>query len=182
MVRRFLAVVVAMGVLAQDAAFARQALTVPNKNQVQITWEELAGIVVEQNVATVLPDGVRLQGEVLAVRPESLVLDVHKSSKKKLHPLGQTEIPRASVTEVRVIRHRSAGLRIAGGILGAIGGLAAVSGLGFVTESFAVVIPGLLVLVPISAVAGYYAGKLGDRRTTRLSIRPSAAPTGAEEE
>jgi hypothetical protein len=182
MVRRFLAVIAALGVLSQDAAFAQQTPTGPNKNQVPITWEELAGIIVEQNISTVLPDGVKLQGEVLAVRPEALVLDVHKSSKKKLHPLGQTEVPRASVSEVRVIRHQNAALRIVGGILGAIGGLFAVGGLTAATESFAVLIPGLLVIVPLSAVGGYYAGKLGDRRTTRLTIRPSAMLATAEEE
>src|SRR5262245_35301558 len=143
MVRKIFAVVTAFGLLAQEAAFAKQTASVPRK-QVQLSWEELAGFVVEQKVSLALPDGARLQGEVLAVRPESLVLDIQKSSQKKVHPKGQAEIPRSSVTEMQIIRERSAGMRIACGILGALGGLFAVGGLAYVTDSVGVLVPGLL--------------------------------------
>lgn len=178
MVRQILAVLVALSVLAQDAAFAEQQRSPLTQNQVEITWDELAGVIVQKRISTVLPDGVKLQGEVLAVRPESLVLDVQKSSRKKLHALGQTEIPRASITEVRVIRHRSAAMRIIGGTLGAIGGVFATGAVGVATESVAAVLPCLLVLIPLSAVAGYYAGKAADRRTTRITIAPDALAVG----
>ena len=139
-----------------------------------IAWDELGNLVIEQTISTVVSGGTRLQGEVLAVRPASMVLDVHKTSNRKLFPKGQAEIPRASISEVRVIRHTTAGMRVAGGILGAIGGIAAVTGLGFATDSAAVLIPGMILIIPGAAVAGYYAGKLADRRTTRLTIRPES--------
>lgn len=164
MVRRIVAVAVALGILAQDAAFARQG-------PADITWEELAAIVVTEKISTVLPDGVRLQGEVLAVRPDSMVLDVRKSSNGKLYPRCQTEIPRAAIREVRILHEGSSVMRIVGGILGVIGGMAATGGLAYLTDSLAVVVPALLLLIPASAVAGYYGGKLLDRRTTRLIVR-----------
>ncbi len=179
--RKVFAVLAAFGVLAQDAAFARQAArtnlssTPTNSKQIEIAWEELAPLVVEQKISTMLPEGVKLQGEVLAVRPDSLVLDVHKSSQKKVYPRGQTEIPRPLISELKIIRERNAVMRIVGGILGAIGGLCAVGALGVVTESVAVVVPALILGLPLSAAGGYYAGKLADRYTTRIVIRSASA-------
>ena len=103
MIRQSLAVAVAFGLLLQDAAFAQQAPTLQSK-QVQISWEELSALVIDRKISTTLPDGTRLEGEALAVRPEALVLDVQKTSNKKLHPKGQTAVPRPAVSEVRVIR------------------------------------------------------------------------------
>lgn len=180
MLRQIMAVVAAFGLLAQDAAFARQASPAA-PNQVPITWGELGSFVADQRISTVLPDGAKLEGEVLAVRPESLVLDVQKSSRRKLYPLGQTEIPRASITEVLVIREQSAVMRVFGAILGGIGGAFGVSGLGYLTESLAVVLPALILGIPLAAAAGYCAGKLADRHTTRLKIRP-AMPAGPIQE
>ncbi|HEY2015393.1 MAG TPA: hypothetical protein VGH38_17935, partial [Bryobacteraceae bacterium] len=104
MIRQSMALAVAFGLLGQDAALA-QAPTLPN-NQVPIAWEELAALVVDRKITTTIPDGTRLEGEALAVRPEALVLDVQKSSNRKLHPKGQTEVRRLDVSEVRVIRLR----------------------------------------------------------------------------
>jgi hypothetical protein len=181
MVRKTLAVLVACGLLAQNAAFARQ--TPGNgRNQVQIYWDELPNFVVEQRVSIALPDGARLEGEVLAVRPDSLVLDVQKVSHTKSYQRGQTEIPRASISDIQVIRHQSSTGRIVGGILGVVGGFWAIGGLAYATDSAAVVVPGLILILPASAVAGYYAGKLADRRVTRLAVRGGTSAPGTEEE
>jgi hypothetical protein len=166
-----MAVLVVAGLLAQDAALARQAGPAAPK-QVKLTWGELSPFVVNQKISTVLTDGTRLQGEAMAVRPESLVLDIQKSSRKKLHALGQAEIPKGSIRELKVIRVRGPMGRIAGTILGVVGGIAATGGAAVAADSLAMVWVGLLVIVPISAVAGYYAGKLADQRTTRIEIKP----------
>ncbi len=179
MTRRIVAVIAACGLLAQNAAFARQG-PAAMPTQLEIAWDELAPLVVDKHIATVLPDGAKLEGDVLAVRPEALVLDVQKSSRKKLHPLGQTEIARPDVREVRVIRHTGAAFRLLGGIMGGIGGAFAAGGLAYASNAAAAVFPAFLLLIPLSATAGYYAGKLADRRITRISIRP--APAGGEEE
>jgi len=180
MIRQSLAVAVACGLFLQDAAFARQAPTLQAK-QVQISWEELSGLVIDRKISTTLPDGTRLEGEALAVRPEALVLDVHKTSNKKLHPKGQTAVPRPDVSEVRVIRLRAPVMRIIGGILGGFGGAFGAGALGFVIDSVAVLVPIMLLGIPLSAVAGYYAGKLADTSTTRLLIQDAAQPGDIEE-
>jgi hypothetical protein len=180
MIRQSLAVAVAFGLLLQDAAFAQQAPALKSK-QVQISWEELSALVIDRKISTTLPDGTRLEGEALAVRPEALVLDVHKTSNKKLYPKGQTEVPRPAVSEVRVIRVGGPFMRIIGGIMGGIGGAFATGALGFVTESVAVLLPMMLLGIPLAAVAGYYAGKLADTHTTRLLIQDAAQPGEIEE-
>jgi hypothetical protein len=183
MIRKSMAVAVAFGLLLQDAAFAQQAPT-PNSNskRVLITWEELPPLVIEQKISTTLPDGTRLEGEALAVRPEALVVDVQKTSNKKLHPKGQTAVPRDLVSEVRVIRIRGVAMRIILGILGGIGGTAGVTGLAFVTESVGILLPAMLLGIPLAAVGGYYAGKLIDKRTTRLLIQDAGQPGSVEED
>jgi VIT1/CCC1 family predicted Fe2+/Mn2+ transporter len=180
MIRQSLAVAVAFGLLLQDAAFAQQAPTLQSK-QVQISWEELSGLVIDRKISTTLPDGTRLEGEALAVRPEALVLDVHKTSNKKLYLKGQTAVPRQAVSEVRVIRVGGPFMRIFLGILGGIGGAFGATALGFVTDSVAALVPAILVGIPLAAVAGYYAGKLADTHTTRLLIQDAAQPGDSEE-
>jgi hypothetical protein len=169
------------GLVTQEAALARQA-PAPNPRQAEVAWGELAGFAVDKQISIELPDGVKLRGEVLAVRPESLVLDVQKSSRKKVHPLGQTEVPRADVREVWVIRHQSAIFRVLGGVLGGVGGTFAAGALTYVYESAAVALPAFLLLIPVSATAGYYAGKLADRRVTHIRIQAAVASAGEEEE
>jgi hypothetical protein len=180
MIRQSLAVAVAFGLLLQDAAFAQQAPTLQSK-QVQISWEELSALVIDRKISTTLPDGTRLEGEALAVRPEALVLDVQKTSNKKLHPKGQTEVLRPAVSEVRVIRVRGPFMRIVGGILGGIGGAYAAGALGFALDSLAVLLPLVFLGIPLAAVAGYYAGKLADTHTTRLLIQEAAQAGDIEE-
>ncbi|MCX6630726.1 MAG: hypothetical protein NTW28_24180 [Candidatus Solibacter sp.] len=180
MIRQSLAVAVAFGLLLQDAAFAQQAPTLQSK-QVQISWEELSALVIDRKISTTLPDGTRLEGEALAVRPEALLLDVHKTSNKELYPKGQVEVPRAAVSEIRVIRLRGPVGRIIGGIVGGLGGAYVTGALAFVSESAAFILPMLLLGIPLSAVAGYYAGKLADKYTTRLLIQDAAQPGDGEE-
>ena len=180
MIRQLLAVAVAFGLLLQDAAFAQQAPTL-NSKQVQISWEELSGLVIDKKISTTLPDGTRLQGDALAVRPEALVLDVQKTSNKKLHPKGQTEVPREAVSEIRVIRVGGPFMRILMGIAGGFGGTLGATGLAFLTDSLAAFVPALLLGIPLAAVGGYYLGKLIDTHTTRLLIQDAAHPGDIEE-
>jgi hypothetical protein len=188
MKRKVLSVVAAFGLLAQDAAFARklgpaaQELAPEPRNGMQLDWDELSNVLLEKKISAVLRDGTKVQGEVLAVRPESLVLDVQKSSRKKVHPVGQAAIARELVGDVRLIRERGSAGRIVGGILGAIGGIYGSVGLGFAADSVGVLVPAMLILIPVSAVSGYYAGKLADRHTTLISIRPVPGAPAAEVE
>jgi hypothetical protein len=193
MLRRILAVAAGFLVLWQDGSWAQGAIDgtggsradqgVRRTKHVELAWDELAAFVVEKKISTVLPDGTKVQGEALAVRPESLVLDVQKTSSRKAWPKGQTEIPRTYVSELNLIRERGAAMRILGGVAGAIGGLFGVSAVAYVADSAAFAIVGLVFLVPLAAVGGYYAGRLADRYTTRIVIRGAPpAPAFDEEE
>lgn len=172
MTQRFTAVLMAALCLGQSLAMAAQ--------QVQVAWSELAPLTVDKKVSLNLVDSKRVQGEMLAVRPDELVLNIRKSSDRKLYPNGQASIPREAVSEIRVIREKGP-VKLFGGVAGTIGGLFASAGLAYVGAG-AAAIPGLVLLVPVSAVAGYYAGKALDRRTTIITIAPEPQPGAPETE
>ena len=166
MTKSLTALVAALALLGQEAAWARGG----GQPRAELDWSELAQTIVDKEIALVLPDGVDLEGLVLAVRPETLVLDVRKTSDRKLHPKGQTEIPRASVSLVKVIR-RSGPFKLVGGLVGALGGIWTAGGVGVATDNVGVTVAALVVGIPALATAGYYAGKAADRRTTLIAVR-----------
>ena len=179
--RKSLVLITAFALLWQNGLYAQQAPASTPRGS-KVAWRELGPLVVVKKIATVLPDGVRLQGEALAVRPGFLVLDVQKSSKRKLYPLGQAEIPSMLVSGVTIVRERSWAFRAAGTVVGLIGGLVGVSALSYRYDSIAAFVLGLAFLVPAGGVGGYYAGKLLDVGNTYIAVQPDAAPTGAMEE
>jgi hypothetical protein len=161
------ALAAALAILGQQAAWARGG----SAPRAELDWDELAQTIVDKEIALVLPDGTDIQGLALAVRPEALVLDVRKTSDRKLHPAGQAAIPRASVRLVKVVR-RSGPFKMAGGLLGAFGGILAASGVAAATDSVGATLGALVVGIPALATVGYYAGKEADRRTTLIAVRP----------
>jgi len=167
--------------LGQDIGLARQQPKAVGKTPGRLAWSELAPVVVDRKVKTTLPDGTRIEGEVLAVRSDALVMDVTKTSNRKAHPKGQTEIPRSSLMELGVIKDRGPG-KLIGGILGTVGGVAAATGLAIATENAAAALAGYLVVLPVAAVGGYFAGKAADRRVTRIVIAPDRPSTSSGEE
>jgi hypothetical protein len=172
--RQAMALVAAFGIIAQDPAFARPAPP-EGKIPAAVTWEELAGFVVARRISVKVPDGTRLEGEALAVRPDAIVLDVQKSSNRKLHPKGQGEVSRQGITEILVLREGLAIFRILGGVGGAIGGLMLSVGMAVAADNGPMALLGLLVFTPLAAAGGYYAGKLADRRATRIRIETDPA-------
>ena len=71
----------------------------------RLRWSELPReLDVRWKIALALPDGAHVQGRFVAVEPNALVLQISKTSNKILHPKGRTEIPRASVRELRILR------------------------------------------------------------------------------
>ena len=61
---------------------------------IRVTWQQLEQLTRGKKVAIVLPDAARIEGNVLEVANDSLVVDVSKSSDKKLHPKGRTTVRR----------------------------------------------------------------------------------------
>ncbi len=96
-------------------------------------------------------------------------MDIRKTSGSKAFARGQGLIPRDSVTQVRMIREQGP-WKLVGGILGTVGGLAAVAGMGS-PPCGAGVLPAMLLVWPAAGTAGYYAGKSADRRTTLITVR-----------
>jgi hypothetical protein len=168
--------------LGQDIGLARQQPKAVGKTPGRLLWSELAPVVVDRRAKTTLPDGTRIEGDVLAVRSDALVMDVTKTSNRKAHPKGQSEIPRGSLTELALIKQKGPG-KLIGGILGTVGGVALAAALIVASDgSAAVGWTSVLVVIPAVAAGGYYLGRLADRRVTRIAITPDGAPTSSGEE
>jgi len=161
-------------------ALIRSPALAADPQQIELAWSEISPLIEGQEIALVLPDATHLQGKVLAVRPDSLDLDVKKTANPRLHPKGQTSIPRSSVSliELRKMRKFPIGA-IAGGVAGVVGGtfLGALAGWGIAgdTGDFPV---GAVLGSQVGAVAGgIVGGRVGhnlDRRNTLIKIIPEA--------
>jgi len=168
MTRQFLA---ACGLLLwAGAAWAGQA------GQVSLKWSELGARITGRKVALVLPDGTSVQGKVRGVDPVGLLLDISKTSDKRVQPKGVHTIPRQSVSFLRLTEYRKTGrLIFTAGALAAAGSFLALgardSGL---SEG------PLVVILPAVGAAGtagigvgaYYFGKAVDKRVTDIRIVP----------
>lgn len=79
-------------------------------------------MVVGQKVSAKLPAGTAFSGEAIAVRDDSLVVDVGRTSDAK-PLLGQQSIPRASAAPLDFKRSRGAAGKVIGIVAGVLGGL-----------------------------------------------------------
>ena len=154
-------------------------------DEIQLPWSEIAALVDHQKVALVLPDGAMIEGQVLAVEPDGLVLDIKKSSDPRSHPARQTSIPRASVSVLQ-LKEVKGNRRWLGAVIGAGGGGVAgwllaegvfhVSGEGLNPSKAPVVVGSVAALVAGAAAIGYFAGRKGDQRVTFIKIIPASNP------
>jgi len=152
------------------------------EKQYRLQWGDLAGMITAQKVSMVLPDAARLQGKVLAVEPEALLLDITKTSDRRAHPKGRASIPRASVSVLRLTKPGGHVWQIVGGILGTFGGmlvgaLAAVYSGG--SDYDAVVAAGILGGAVLGGVAGWWGGRVSDRKVIVITVVPES-PQGAK--
>ena len=141
----------------------------------EIRWNELAALIVGHRVSVSLPGGGTVEGEALSVRDDSLVLDIGRTTDSNRYPRGQTPIPRAAVTELRLSERRSSGGRILGTVVGAIGGMVAggeIAAHG--TRSEGAIVGSFTATAVAGTVAGYFVGRTVDRRTRLLHIAPAA--------
>lgn len=175
--KQCIAVLLSFVFLSQGTGLADQTTKLIKQKQGQLAWSELEALVVDRRAKTTLTDGTRIEGDVLAVRPEALVMDITKTSDKKAYPKGETTIPRNLVTGLQLVKLSGPGRAILG-VVGGAGGLL----LGGVIACFnpgAGVVLAWTVFVPAGATGGYYLGKSIDRRHSKLTIvseTPEAAP------
>jgi hypothetical protein len=154
-------------------------------DEIQLPWSEIAALVDHQKVALVLPDGTMIEGQVLAVEPDALVLDIKKSSDPRAHPAGQSSIPRSSVSVLQ-LKQLKGNRRWLGAVIGAGAGSVAgwllaegvfhVSGEGLNPSRAPVVVGSVAGLVAGAAAIGYFAGRKGDQRVTFIKIIPASNP------
>ena len=132
---------------------------------VEIKWSELSSLVTGHAIEFTTKEGVSLKGDVVAVRPEELVLNVRRSSNPKLTPIGGAVIARASLDSFRLVRTRGKWGRSVGTTLGVVSGLTLG---GYAAAGIAT----FLVITGAVTVAGHYLGRSADRKTTSFQIVP----------
>lgn len=120
--RRALAVLLSVSVLMTSLSVSLGARPLKRTR----TWDELPVIITNQLISLILPDRTRLRGVVREVRADTLVLDVRRSSNRRLHPMGRNEVPRASVSNIEMYLRGHSGLH-RGSAIGAAVGVVAMS-------------------------------------------------------
>ncbi len=139
----------------------------------RLQWGDLGRIVTNRRVSLTLPSGIRLQGDVTSVEPDSLVLFVTKTSDKRAYPKGRGLVPRPEVTTLRVSKTTGYTWRVAGTAIG--GGLGALLGVGLAQYASSrgghAVAAGVAGVV-IPTALGYLGGWSADRKTFLVSVEP----------
>ena len=151
------------------------------ERQVELAWSDLEPAIQGKKVALVLPDGVRIEGPVLAVEPDALVMDVRKSSGRALHPQGKTSVPRASAGTLEM-RGRGTKWQIIGAAIGAAPGIVACAIVAkYVENEGGTNNLTALCAVPLGAGLGlgYWAGRAADKRVTYIKVKDAAGAKAA---
>lgn len=143
----------AMGLLAGGCLLAAPEQET-KQDSFSLHWEELAPLVVGNRVDSVLTDGTRVKGKVLAVRPDALVLD------SKAH-----EVPRASISVLRVTK-TSATWRAVGTSVGTGLGMLIAIPYGAITRDFG----GSVAIAAGGAGLGYLAGHSADHQVRIIRV------------
>jgi hypothetical protein len=137
----------------------------------ELKWSEVGSLVTGHQVVLTLTDANSVQGEVVALRDDSLLLDVSKAVKG--YPKGNGAVPRGSIVLIDLQRTKGSWGRILGTVIGTLGGMSLG---GYVdAKSSPSAGQGIGTFVGLSgagAVAGYYTGRAIDRRVTHIRIVP----------
>ena len=137
----------------------------------EVSWQGLPGVVAGKKVMLIMPDGAELRGDVLAVESSQLVLNVKKTSDKRSHPKGRTEIPRASVTTLS-FSSGGHGWSIAGATIGLLGGCAIAAPVAVYSENEdGSASAATVAIVAGAAVGGYFLGRSADRKTITIRVK-----------
>ena len=139
----------------------------------RLQWRDLDRVTRGHWISLALPSGIKLQGDVVAVETDELVLDVHKTSDKRAYPKGRAIVPRPEVTRCRVWQKRGVAWRIAGTAIGGGAGAALAVPLALYMHNEGgegVVAAAALVAVP--AGVGYLLGWSADHRVMDIVVEP----------
>src|SRR6188768_2123167 len=145
------------------------AITAESK-ALEVTWKELAPLISGYQVTLELIDGVRVTGEVIAVREDSILMDV--STAVKTHAAGNGLIPRKTIALIHLRRTHGSWGRGMGTVLGVMGGIVLGGYAASKTNSAGAGIPAFIGISSGGGLSGYYAGKLLDTRVTHMKVVP----------
>jgi hypothetical protein len=129
---------------------------------VEMRWNELAPVIGGARVEVILNDGMKIKGEVVAVREDALLLDTK----------GTSNVPRVSVVQINVERKRGVWGRTLGTVFGILTGMTLGTYAAVHTDTARGAIPTFLGVSAGVGTGGYYVGKWIDRRTLRIRVVP----------
>jgi hypothetical protein len=152
------------GLAAVVAPAAEKTETAQRK--IHLQWRDLGPMVTGHSVKLKLPGGKQLKGDVLAVEPEALVLDIKGTFDRHAWPKGERSIPKDLVSELRVIKKRGYTWRVVGTVLAGAAGAA----LGGVV-AFANPGAGIATFAGVTSL-GFWGGWISDRTITVITIDP----------
>ena len=137
----------------------------------EMKWSELSPMITGHHVTISLPDGTAVQGEAVAVRDDTILMDV--STPVKGYPKGSGSVPRASISLIDLERTKGSWGRTLGTVVGVLGGVT-LGGYVAVTknQSGGGATATFLGIAAAGSVIGYYAGKGIDKRVTHIKIVP----------
>lgn len=137
----------------------------------RLQWRDLDRVTRGRWISLVLPSDIKLQGEVVAVEADELVLDVHKTSDKRAYPKGRAIVPRPEVTHCRVWQKRGVAWRIAGTAIGGGAGAALAVPLAlYMHNEGGEGVAAAAALVAVPAGVGYLLGWAADRKTMDIVV------------
>ena len=136
-----------------------QSLQAANK-PLELRWNELAPLISGQHIEAVLNSGLKVKGEVVAVRADELVLDTKKDG----------NIPRASLVQINLERRRGAWGRTLGTTLGILTGMGLGGYTAAHTDSAGAGLATFLGISGAVGTSGYFLGRQIDRKITKIRI------------
>ena len=137
---------------------------------IRVTWQQLEQLTRGKKVAIVLPDAAWIEGNVLEVANDSLVVDVSKSSDKQLHPKGRTTVRRGSVHNLDM-KKRGITWTVIGTAIGLGAGLAGAAPVNAYAHNEGDGAPGVVAaIIIVPAVLGFFLGRHSDNKTVNVTI------------
>jgi len=138
----------------------------------ELKWTELAPVIVSHGIELELSDGGKIRGEAIAIREDTMVVDVRKSTGTKAYAKGSATIPRGAITLITLVKTRGSWGAGIGTTVGVVAGLGIGGYSAAHTDSGGAAVAILVAVISGVAVIGYYAGKGLDTRRTRITILP----------
>src|SRR5204863_2195732 len=103
-------------------SFLTETTATASPKPLELHWGELSSKILNRSIELTLPDGSSVGGEVVVVREDAIVLNIRKTTSLSAYPKGSYNIPRSSVTLVKLIETHGQWGRKMGTVLGVIGG------------------------------------------------------------